>query len=483
MAQNSQSEKISTGIDGMDEILYGGLIRGQTYLLRGGPGSGKTVVGIQFLIEGIRQGERALYATFEESERSIRKNAMKLGLDLTGCDFLDLSVTSDFFSESKAYDIFAPSEVETGSFTRILMEVVDRIRPERVLVDPLIQFRYLSSDLFHYRKQVASFLRYLTDNNATVVFTSESSPQAPDEDLQFMADGIIELKNSPHRGRSVLVKKARGSEFKSGIHSMTLKSGGIQMFPRLAPEIYEKAFELEPVPSGVPELDELFNGGIERGTVTMITGPSGVGKTTLGLQFMKEAAGRGEYSVVYSFEEEVEIMLRRCDSINIPARKMIAKGFLNIVKLEPLQLTPDEFSCLVRQHVEKSQASILMIDSISGFRLSTPPNEVVSRLHAVLKYCQNMGVAAFVIVETPQVIGDFQITSDGVSYLADNVIFLRYLEFEGELRKAIGILKKRLSNFEKTLREFEISRYGIKVGQPLSNLRGILTGTPEWSKQ
>ncbi len=482
MERHLENDKISAGIEGLDEILCGGLIRGQTYLLRGGPGSGKTLVGLHFLVAGVVQGERALYVSFEESEDNIRKNAGKLGLDLAGCDFLDLSVTSDFFAESKIYDIFAPNEVETESLTHILKEAVSRIRPHRVLVDPLIQYRYLSSDVFHYRKQVASFLRYLSDQNATVVFTSESSPQAPDEDLQFMADGIIELKNMTHRGRSIVVKKSRGSEFKSGLHSMTLKSSGIHIFPRLVPELFERPFTAETIPSGVPELDELANGGMERGTVTMITGPSGVGKTTLGLQFMKEASGRGEHSVVYSFEEEVEVMLRRCDSINIPARKMIERGSLNIVKLEPLQLAPDEFSHVVRQHVEKSKASIVMIDSIAGYRMSTPPSEVVSRMHAVLKYCQNMGVAAFLVAETPNVVGDFQITSDGISYLADNVIFLRYLEIEGELRKAIGILKKRLSNFEKTLREFEISRYGIKVGQPLSNLRGILTGTPDWIK-
>ena len=151
-----------------------------------------------------------------------------------------------------------------------------------------------------------------------------------------------------------------------------------------------------------------------------------------------------------------------------------------MVKVEPLQLAPDEFSYLVRTHVEESKASIVMIDSLASFRLATGYDDVVTRLHALLKYCQNMGVAAFLVAETQNIIGDFHLTDASVSYLADNSIFLRYLEIDGELRKACGVLKKRLSNFERTLREFEISRYGIKVGQPLVNLRGILTGTPEW---
>ncbi len=480
MENYNACSRLSTGIKGLDEILCGGLKAGQSYLLRGGPGSGKTIVGLNYLQSGVAAGEKVLYVTLEESESNICRNARDLGLDMTGCEFLDLSVTSEFFAESKTYDIFSPAEIEGESFSHVIVEAVSRMTPSRVFVDPLIQFRYLASDLFQYRKQVASFLRFLTDRGATVLFTSESSEQAPDDDLQFMADGVIELSNRLDQGRSIVVNKFRGSEFKVGRHSMTLTKDGIKVYPRLLPELYQQEFSLDVISSGVPELDELFNGGVERGTVTIISGPSGVGKTTLGLQFMKEAAGRGERSVVFSFEEEIEIMLRRCESINIPARKMVEKGTLSMVKVEPLQLAPDEFSNLLRYHVEELNSEIVMIDSLASFKLSTPNDDVVSRLHALLKYCQNMGVAALLVVETAHVVGDFQITDIGVSYLADNTIFLRYLEIDGELRKAIGVLKKRLSDFEKTLREFEISRYGIKVGEPLSNLRGILTGVPEW---
>jgi circadian clock protein KaiC len=224
----------------------------------------------------------------------------------------------------------------------------------------------------------------------------------------------------------------------------------------------------------------MLNGGLERGTVTILTGPTGVGKTTLGYQFMKECAGRGENSVVYSFEEEIEIMLQRCDQVNIPARRMIDRGTLDVVKVEPLEYTPDEFAYLVRKSVEQGDARLVMIDSLAGYSLSMRGENVVTHLHALIKYLQNMGVAVILVTEISSVVGDFEVTEAGVSYLADNVIFLRYLEIQGELRKAIGVLKKRLSNFEKTLREFEITRFGIKVGRPLLELRGILRGVPEW---
>lgn len=223
-------------------------------------------------------------------------------------------------------------------------------------------------------------------------------------------------------------------------------------------------------------MDELLHGGLERGTITMISGPTGVGKTTFGLQFMKEAAGRGERSVVYTFEEQLETVLRRCESLNIPVRTMIRQGTLSVVPIEPLHFTPDEFARVVRREVEEQHAGIVMIDSVAGYRVSLRGEDTVTHLHAVSKYLQNMGVAVLLINEVTSIAGEFQVSDIGASYLADNIIFLRYLELSGEIRKVIGVLKKRLSSFERTLREIEMTRYGIKVGKPLTNLQGILTG-------
>jgi circadian clock protein KaiC len=261
---------------------------------------------------------------------------------------------------------------------------------------------------------------------------------------------------------------------------MRLTKNGIRVFPRLVSEAYGRKFTVEAIPSGIPELDELLHGGLERSTITIISGPTGVGKTTLGLQFMKEIAGRGERSVVYTFEEWEETLLRRSASINIPVQNMVERGTLSVVQVEPLSYSPDEFARMVRQDVEENNTKMVMLDSISGYKLSLRGDKLVTHLHALCKYLQNNGVAVLLVNEVEYITGDFRATDYGVSYMADNIIFLRYLEMEGELHRAIGVLKKRLTDFEKTLREFEITRYGIKVGKPLSNLRGILSGVPEF---
>lgn len=270
--------------------------------------------------------------------------------------------------------------------------------------------------------------------------------------------------------------KFRGSDFRSGAQSMRLGNKGMEVFPRLVPEAYTKEFVAEPIAAGVPELDELLHGGLERGTVTIISGPTGVGKTTLGLQFMKEAAGRGERSVVYTFEEGRETMLKRCMGINIPVQDMIKRRMLSIVQVEPLHYTPDEFANLVRQEVEEENARIVMIDSTAGYGLSLGSGDLLSHLRALTRYLKNMGVTTILVSETETITGALKATEISASHLADNIVFLRYLEIAGEMRRAIGVLKKRTSSFEKTLREFEITRYGLKVGEPLTELRGILSG-------
>jgi circadian clock protein KaiC len=472
-------DRLSTGVSGFDEILHGGLIPGRAYLVRGQSGTGKTILGLHFLSSGAEAGEKSLYITLGESAEQIRTNAEALGFDLKGIAFLDLSPTSQFFTEIQTYDIFSPAEVEREPTTQQIINQVEALKPQRIFLDAMTQFRYLSPDAFQFRKQVLSFLRFLREQGATVLFTSEGSEEAPDNDLQFMSDGVIHLTFSSEE-RSVSVSKFRGSDFRSGDHSMRLTQTGMEVFPHLMPEVYSQEFALEVLSSGVPELDELLHGGFERSTITIISGPSGVGKSTLGLQFMKEAAGRGERSVIYAFEERKETLLHRCEGINIPVHAMIERGTLSVVQIEPLHYTPDEFANLVRYEVEQQKARIVMIDSISGYRLSVRGNELVIHIHALCKYLQNMGVAVLLINEVETITGDFRPTEIGISYIADNLVFLRYLEMEGELRKAIGVLKKRMTDFEKTLREFEITRYGIKVGKPLTNLRGILKGSPEW---
>jgi circadian clock protein KaiC len=468
--------RVSTGSTGLDEILYGGFIPKRAYLVRGGPGCGKTTLGLHFLTEGTAKGERGLLISLGEPEAEIRANAQTLGFDLAQVHFLDLSPNATFFTEVQTYDIFSPAEVEREPVTQQILEQIETLHPQRVFLDAMTQFRYLAADAFQFRKQVLSFLRFLIEQGATVLFTSEGSVSAPDDDLQFMSDGVINLQSGPE-GRTISVSKFRGSDSRSGNHTMRLTNQGMLVFPRLLPEQHARHFEKEKITSGVPELDELLHGGLERGTISLLTGPTGVGKTTLGLQFMKEAAGRGERSVVYTFEELQETLLQRCEALNIPVRVMLQRGTLSVVQIEPLHFTPDEFARMVRSEVEQQHASIVMLDSIAGYRVSLYANEISTHLHALCKYLQNMGVAVLLINETESIVGEFHVSDIAISYLADTIVFLRYLELKGEMRKVIGVLKKRLSSFERTLREIEMSRYGIKVGQPLTNLQGILTGS------
>jgi circadian clock protein KaiC len=467
--------RVSTGVSGLDEVLYGGLLPQRAYLVRGGPGSGKTTLGLHFLSEGVSNGEQSLFITLGEPEEELRTNAQALGFDLSNIHFLDLSPNAAFFTQMQTYDIFSPAEVEREPLTQQILEQVERFHPRRVFLDAMTQFRYLSTDAFQFRKQVLSLLRYLVEQGATICFSSEGSASAPDDDLQFMADGVINLQ-SQSDNRTLSISKLRGSDFRSGAHAMRLTDRGMEVFPRLLPEQHTQQFVLETLSSGVPEIDELLHGGLERGTITMITGPTGAGKTTLGLQFMKEAAGRGERSVVYTFEEPQETLIRRCESLNIPVRTMLERGTLSVVPIEPLHFTPDEFARIVRQEVEEQHSNMVMIDSVAGYRALLRGEDALTHLHALSKYLQNMGVAVLLVNEVSSVAGEFQVSEIGASYLADNIIFLRYLELHGEVRRVIGVLKKRLSSFERTLREFEMTRYGIKVGKPLTNLQGILTG-------
>ena len=450
-------------------------------MVRGGPGSGKTILGMHFLSWAACRGERALLITFGESEAQLRRNADRMGFDCEGISFLDLSPDSSYFAQSQEYDIFPPSEVERAPVTARIRDEVSAQKPARVFVDGLTQLRHLTASPFQFRKESLAFLRFLNEIGATVLFSSESN-ETPDEDLQFIADSVIELEFRDTR-RNVAVTKFRGSDFRAGRHTLRLSDRGMAVFPRLLPEEFALEFEPERIPFGVREMDQLTGGGLERGAISIITGASGVGKTTLGMQFVSEAARRGERSVVYIFEEPRESLIRRCAQIGIPVREMVDDGRLSLVHVEPLRFTADEFALMVREEVEQRGTRIVMIDSVSGYSLSLHDEDLVAHLHGLAKYLQNMGVAVLLINEVEAVIGDFRITDVGVSYMADNIIFLRYLELRGGIIKAIGVLKKRMGDFEKTLREITITRQGIHLGPVLSGLRGILRGTPVWDRE
>jgi circadian clock protein KaiC len=468
-------DRVSTGIGGLDEILEGGLLARRVYLVRGGPGTGKSTLGFHFLYNGAKAGDKTLFITLGESVSQLINNARSIGLDLQDVSILDLTPSSEFFAKDQSYDIFSSADVERGPTTEKITSEIENLKPVRVFLDSATQFRYLTSDTFQFRKQILSLSRYLKEQGATVIFSSEGSTEAPDDDLQFLCDGVINL-DFPPEGRSVSITKFRGSGFQSGQHAMRIGVNGISVFPRLVPDKYHAAFTAEPLPFGVAELDKILHGGLERGTVTIISGPAGVGKTTLGLQFVNAAASRSERAVVYSFEEGLETMLRRTDDIKIPMRSMLERGDLEVIQIEPIHYSTDEFASLVKREVEERKTRVIMLDSTSGYKLSLASKDLAGHLYSLCRYLKNMGVTTILISEVESITGEFRATESGISFLVDNIVFLRYVETDGELRRSLGVLKKRTSDFDKSLCEFEITRRGIKVGKPLTMMGGILGG-------
>lgn len=475
--QEPKQGRLLTGIKGLNEILHGGFIPQRAYLIRGGPGSGKTTLGLHFLLADTSQG--SLFVTLGESEARLRENAERSGLLTTGMDVLDLS-PGKAGGTSGNYSLLESWDVEGNAIHDGILAYVREHRPKRILIDSLSQMRYLSADTFQFRKQVLSLLRTLSSEGATVLFTSEQTPsQDDDQALAFLSDGVISLEHN-EGGRQCRIGKMRGSSFAQGLHYFHLGDAGLMLYPRLMPDRHGRIVDHVQLSSGIPAFDELTHGGIERGTVTLLSGPTGVGKTTLGAQLMSEAAKRRERSVIYCFDEGASTFTTRCKQIGLPVSEMVDTGNLRFEAVEPLHYNPDQFAAAVRTEVEDRGTTMVMIDSLSGYQQSVRGENLRERIHALCRYLVNMGVTVVLVNEIFSITGDqTRVTEHGLSYIADNIVMLRYMELNGELRKSIGVLKKRAGNFEKSLREFEITAEGIRVGPPLRGLRGILGGVPE----
>ena len=465
--------KISTGIAGLDEILSGGFAQRRTYMVSGVPGTGKTILGCHFLSTDT-ENEKSLFISLQQTERDICQDAANLGIDMSHVTVLDLSASLATDSTTELFST-KPSQ---NTITNYMLKTIKNLQPNRIFIDPLTHFRFLSSSIFNFRKQVLNMLRFLNDEGITVLFSSDFATGTLDEDLQILADGIISLQRTEGR-RKLIVQKMRGSDFMIGSHSFKISSTGIHVFPRLIPEEHSIEFSHEMVDTGIPGIDQLLGGGIERGTITMVSGPSGAGKTSIGLQFMKSAANRGERSVLYAFEEEVDIVKKQAESIKTPISALVDRGMISIQHIESLKYSPDEFALMVKEEVEEKGARIVMIDSISGYSLSIEGENLKRYIYALGKYLQRMGVAVFLVLETSNFLNSIQISELDISFLSDNIIFLRYFEADGGLRRAVGVLKKRMGDFEKKLRGFEITIDGIIIGEPLINFKGIFSGIPE----
>lgn len=475
----TQPERVPTGTPGLDEVLYGGLLHGQTAVVSGGPGTGKTVLALQFLAQAAGTG---LYIGFEEREADIRRNATGVGIDLSDVEVLDLSADGERFFENQEYTVFPTEEVEGEELLGEISAAINKADPDRLVVDPLSELRALLPDDFRFRRNISSLVNEMKERGVTTLCTTQST-DGSDRDLQFLGDAVIEVEYVSNH-RSLAVTKFRGSDFANGPHTYRIHDGtGGRVYPKLVPGEFGRERQRGLLSSGVAAFDDLLGGGIETGSVTVISGPSGVGKTTTGSQFLASAAVDGTRAVCYLFEELREDYLHRADQLGLGIRELTESGPLDVREVESLTRSPDEFAWDVRQAVESTGVELVMIDGLPGYRLGLrgdDDTEALTRgLHALGRYCKRMGVTLLLVDEVRNVTGDLTPTDERISYLADNIVFLRYVERNGEIGKVVGVLKKRFGKFERSLRELTIDEGGIQVGDRLTGLRGILTGVPE----
>lgn len=470
--QATRTARVSTGVPGFDEILEGGLIAERTYLISGAPGTGKTTLGWHFLTSGIAAGEKALYVTFAEPANELIKNAESSGFDVSRIEIVDLSPPPDLFVQNQTYDLFTAGDIEREPTTAAIVQAIENSRPQRVFVDSMTSLRFLTNDAFQFRRQALAFLRYLTSKGTTTIVTSESTAETPDDDIRYIADGVIEVERQA-RTWTLQVTKFRGSGSRSGRHGMMLTESGALVFPRLLPERHSAATAItgEHLPSGLPKLDDMLGGGLDAGSATLISGPTGVGKTTLAMQFLQASAKSGRRTVLYTFDERENSLLFRSKKLGNNVEPLINAGTLVIKSVEALRYGADEFAQSVRTDIENNGTAVVVIDSLSGYRMTIEAEDLTERIHSLVRYLQNVGVTVILIDELRD-LTHFQISDAGISYLADNVVFLRFIEREVdgriELQKGIGILKKRTGDFHKHICEYIISPTGIVIGEPLA---------------
>lgn len=479
--------RLRTGVDGLDDILNGGLPKGHLYLLEGDPGTGKTTIALQFLLEGTAIGEKGMYVTLSESKQELEQVASSHGWSVQPITIYEMIPSEEDLGADSQYTVFHPSDVELADTMTAILKQVEEVNPQRVVFDSLSEFRMIARDPLRYRRQILALKRYFAGRNCTVLLLDDRTAEGNVNDLQLqsIAHGVIKMQSLERdfgiKRRRMEVHKLRGSSFREGFHDYTIKTGGIEIYPRLIAAEHKPGFKREPVPSGLKELDDLFCGGIDTGTSTLLIGPAGCGKSTIALRYAISSAQRGEKALILTFDEALGTLIERAHGLGMDPTELLKNGMLEIQQIDPAELSPGEFVSRIRRLVDEQHLRMVVIDSMNGF-LNAMPHEkfLAMQLHELLAYLGQQGIATLLTLAQHGFIGMTNAPVD-VSYLADTVLLFRYFERAGSIRQALSVVKKRSGPHERTIRELIFGKGMIRVGPPLSEFEGILTGSPTFT--
>jgi circadian clock protein KaiC len=476
--------KAATGVAGLDDILAGGLRRNRVYLLEGSPGTGKTTVAMQFLLEGAKRGECGLYITLSETESELRESAVSHGWDLVEPnEIFELVPPESLLDDEQQQSLLYSSDLELGETTKRIFEVVERVQPKRIILDSLSEIRLLAQSSLRYRRQILALKHYFSHHDSTVVMLDDLTTDTLDKTVHSVAHGVIRLEElAPEYGaerRRLRVIKYRGQRYRGGYHDFIIDTGGVRVFPRLVSSEHKTSFKRDTLGSGSPKLDALLGGGIERGSSTLVIGPAGTGKSLLTLSFAVAAVERGERAALYIFDEELGLLFERAKGLGLDLQSMVDGGGLTVEQVDAAELAPGQFSHRVRAAVEEDEVRTIVIDSLNGYQASMPEEQaLILHMHELLQFLNRQGASTFLTVAQHGLVGDMKAPVD-VTYLADTVVLLRYFEAAGRVRRAMSVIKKRTSAHEDTIREYRIGKDGIALGEPLHNFQGVLRGVPE----
>lgn len=482
MSKMTAREKASTGTPGLDDILTGGFARDRLFMVEGNPGTGKTTLALKFLLAGAEAGEVGLYITLGETEEELREGAASHGWSLDGLNIFELTPPESLLDSDQQQSLLYSSDLELGETTKLIFQEIERTSPHRVVFDSLSEIRLLAQGSLRYRRQILALKHYFARNKATVLMLDDLTAETHDRNLHSIAHGVLRLEElAPEYGaerRRLRVAKYRGTRFRGGYHDCTIKTGGLVVYPRLIAAEHGKPFERTAVKSGLAGLDDLLGGGIERGSSTLVIGPSGTGKSLLALNYAVAAMERGEKVAVFLFDEEIGLLLNRAVGLGLDLNRYLESGILQLQSVNPAELSPGELVHRIRDEVERRDAGMVVIDSLNGYQLAMPEEQyLLLHMHEILTYLNRRGIATLLTIAQHGLVGDMKSPID-VTYLSDAIILLRYFEAHGRVRRAISAIKKRVGSHEHTIREFQITSKGLDVGEPLSEFQGVLRGVP-----